>query len=54
MISTDYFDIFMDENNLWETALNSKNNELITEKFLKARLSRDIIKSLKSFSLVVT
>jgi len=49
VISTDYFDIFMDENNLWETALNSKNNELIIEKFLKARLSRDIIKSLKSF-----
>ena len=49
VISTDYFDIFMDENNLWETALNSKNNDLIIEKFLKARLSRDIIKSLKSF-----
>ena len=49
VIATDYFDIFMDENNLWEIALNSKNNELITEKFLKAKLSRDVIKSLKSF-----
>ena len=49
VIATDYFDIFMDENNLWEIALNSKNNDLIIEKFLKARLSRDIIKSLKSF-----
>ena len=49
VISTDYFDIFMDENKLWEAALNSKNNDLITEIFLKARLSRDIIKSLKSF-----
>ena len=39
----------MDENNLWEVALNSKNNDLIIQKFLKARLSRDVIKSLKSF-----
>ena len=49
IIATDYFDIFMDENNLWEVALNSKNNDLIIQKFLKARLSREVIKSLKSF-----
>tara|TARA_B100000614_G_scaffold100945_1_gene90710 strand:+ start:2557 stop:5460 length:2904 start_codon:yes stop_codon:yes gene_type:complete len=49
VIATDYFDEFMDENNLWQIALESKDNKLLTEKFMKAKLSRDVIKSLKSF-----
>ena len=31
IIATDYFDIFMDENKLWETALNSKNYDFRSE-----------------------
>jgi len=49
VISTDFFDIFMDENNLWEIALNSHDNNIIIDHFMKARLSKKIIKSLKLF-----
>ena len=49
VISTDSFDVFMDENNLWEIALNNDNNEEIINHFMKARLSKELIKSIKSF-----
>ena len=49
VVSTDSFDIFMDENNLWEIALNSTDNEAILNHFMKARLSKEVIKSIKSF-----
>ena len=49
VISTDSFDTFMDENNLWEIALNNNNNEEIIKHFMKARLSKGLIKSIKSF-----
>ncbi|MFL2988878.1 MAG: PEP/pyruvate-binding domain-containing protein [Candidatus Neomarinimicrobiota bacterium] len=49
VISTDSFDLFMDENNLWEIALNNNNNDDIINHFLKARLSKELIKSIKSF-----
>ena len=35
VVSTDSFDIFMDENNLWEIALNSTDNEAILNHFMK-------------------
>ncbi len=49
VISTESFDTFMDENNLWEIALNNNDNEEIINHFMKARLSKEIIKSVKSF-----
>ena len=49
VISTDSFDLFMDENNLWETALNSNDNTIILKYFMKGRLSKEVIKSIKSF-----
>ena len=49
VISTDYFDIFMDGNNLWEIALNNYDNDIIIDHFMKARLSKKVIKSLKLF-----
>jgi len=49
IISTEEFDIFMDKNNLWETALKSNNNDLIIDEFLKGKLSKEVIKSLKLF-----
>ena len=49
VISTDSFDTFMDENNLWEIALNNNNNEEIIKHFMTARLSKEVIKSIKSF-----
>ena len=49
VISTDEFDNFMEKNGLWKIALEANNNEIITQQFLKARLSREVIKSLKSF-----
>ena len=48
-MSTDSFDIFMDENNLWEIALNNTDNQEILNHFMKARLSKEVIKSIKSF-----
>jgi len=49
VVSTEEFDIFMDKNNLWEIALKLDNNDLIVKQFLKARLSKKVIKSLKLF-----
>jgi hypothetical protein len=49
VVSTDSFDTFMDENNLWEIALNNNNNEEIIKRFMKARLSKELIKSIKLF-----
>jgi CheY-like chemotaxis protein len=49
VISTESFDIFMEDNNLWEIALNNDNNNDIINHFMKARLSKEVIKSLKSF-----
>ena len=49
VVSTEEFDLFMEKNDLWEIALKTNNNDLIVEKFLKARLSRKVIKSLKTF-----
>ena len=49
VIGTDEFDLFMESNKLWQFALNEKNNITIENKFLKARLSRNLIKKLKSY-----
>ena len=49
VIGTDEFDRFMSVNNLWEVALNTQNNKKILNAFLKGRLSKDLIYSLKSY-----
>lgn len=49
VVGTEEFDNFMDKNDLWNIALSSKHNDEITEIFLKGRLSRDLIVSLKSY-----
>ena len=49
VLSTEEFDIFMKKNNLWSIALNSKDNNILIQCFLKAKLSREVIKSLKTF-----
>ena len=49
VVGTDEFDRFMEVNNLWDVALNSKNNEELAEVFLKAKLSRELVHSLKQY-----
>ena len=51
VIGTDEFDLFMETNKLWEFALKEKNNSIIEQKFLSARLSRSLIIKLKSYLL---
>tara|TARA_B100001142_G_scaffold329488_1_gene393029 strand:+ start:6571 stop:9552 length:2982 start_codon:yes stop_codon:yes gene_type:complete len=46
-IGTDEFDSFMESNNLWEIALNIKNNKKILDNFLKSKLPKNLIKILK-------
>ena len=46
-IGTDEFDIFMEKNNLWEIALNVKNNKKILDKFLKSSLQKKLLTILK-------
>ena len=47
--STDYFDDFMENNNLWEIAVGKNDNSKIEKKFLKAKLSKELTEILKSF-----
>ena len=49
VIGTDEFDRFMKDNNLWEFSLSNINDEKLENKFLKARLSIDLILKLESF-----
>ena len=51
VIGTDEFDLFMETNKLWEFALKEKDNSIIEQKFLSARLSRSLIIKLKSYLL---
>lgn len=49
VIGTDEFDRFMDDNHLWELALKEKNNARIDKYFLKADLSKQLIRTLSKF-----
>ncbi|MFQ6610165.1 MAG: PEP/pyruvate-binding domain-containing protein, partial [Fidelibacterota bacterium] len=49
VIGTDEFDKFMDENSLWDFALQCDDNERILNSFLNGRLSEELINVLKSF-----
>jgi hypothetical protein len=43
VLCTDFFDRFMDENNLWSIALSDAPDEVILQHFLKAQLPDDLI-----------
>tara|TARA_Y100001970_G_scaffold29548_1_gene36541 strand:- start:14930 stop:17902 length:2973 start_codon:yes stop_codon:yes gene_type:complete len=47
VISTNEFDDFMETNNLWDFALTSNNNNQIEKKFIKSKLSKNLINILK-------
>ena len=47
VIGTDEFDQFMDVNKLWETALSLDDNRDLEKVFLKGRLSRKLVQTLK-------
>ena len=49
VIGTDEFDRFMKDNQLWEQSLNIKNDIKLEKRFIKARLSLDLILKLESF-----
>ena len=48
VIATDEFDYFIDKNNLWDVALNNNSNEVITNKFLKAKIHKELKNKLLS------
>jgi len=48
-VCTDEFDQFMAVNNLWETALSMNDNKDLEEIFLRGRLSRKLVQTLKEF-----
>lgn len=49
VISTDLFDEFMADNNLYSYALSEKPNEKILKKFLRGKLRDDTVNKLRSF-----
>ena len=49
VIGTEEFDLFMKNNELWEEALNAKSNDKILKLFLKSRLTKNLVRSLKIF-----
>lgn len=48
VLGTDVFDAFMVDNNLWDTALISRNDDVIEKRFLKAAFASDIVTALRS------
>lgn len=49
VITTEYFDRFMEQNNLYDTALSQSSDEQIVHHFLEAELPGDLIDALKVF-----
>ena len=49
IIGTDEFDRFMKDNDLWEKALKTKDDQKLNQLFLDSRLSLDLILKLESF-----
>ena len=48
VIATDEFDYFIDKNNLWDVALNNNSNKVITDKFLKSKIHKELKNKLLS------
>ena len=53
-IATNEFDNFMESNNLWDIALGSNSNKKIVDEFLKASLSKKLLKDLKTIIKKIT
>ena len=49
VIGSDVFDQFMVDNNLWDTALTSTDDDEIERLFLAAKLSDDVVDALRSY-----
>jgi hypothetical protein len=49
VITTEYFDRFIEQNNLYDAALSESNDEQILHHFLEAELPGDLIDALKAF-----
>ncbi|MCD4792364.1 MAG: phosphoenolpyruvate synthase [Bacteroidales bacterium] len=49
VLSTDIFDLFMEDNNLYPIALSKKSNEEILNKFISAKISENTKEDLKTF-----
>ena len=48
VIATDEFDKFMNENKLWDIALNENDNSKLINHFLKAKLDKKLVKIIKN------
>ena len=48
VIATDEFDLFMNKNNLWKTALSESNNKKLVQHFLNAKLDKKLIRNIKA------
>lgn len=53
VLSTEYFDEFMDSNDLYKTALSDLSDEKILNKFVSASLSDRVIENLNAFIRVI-
>jgi hypothetical protein len=53
VIGTDYFDMFMENNNLYNIALSNTSDEEILRHFVEAKLPEQVLKDLCSFIQVV-
>lgn len=53
VITTDQFDLFMDENELHSIALSGRSDEDILKHFLKAKLPADLVENLKAAMRVI-
>ncbi|MBC8213878.1 MAG: hypothetical protein ISR90_02570 [Candidatus Marinimicrobia bacterium] len=49
VIGTEEFDKFMDTNDLWDKSMNIDDDQQIIELFLKSRLTRKLVQSLKKY-----
>ena len=49
VIGTDQFEMFMDKNNLWTTALKTKNSKRLAKRFLSAPIPKELMIFLKAY-----
>ena len=53
VISTDMFDLFMENNNLYNIALSDEEDEVILNHFVKAKLPKSLLRDLKGYVKVI-
>ena len=49
VIGTDQFGVFMDENNLWATALKTKSSKRLAKKFSSASIPKELMNFIKAY-----